>query len=109
MLSFWLQIFGEWESVPEVPLGWGAAQTMGNAPYHYFQSAHRYREIDASTEEQFPPHTRTQYIPTPLQLLSDIVPPDLWVIKWDLPRIGASQIALDPENRKYVWFPGHIM
>ncbi|MHB8236596.1 MAG: pilus assembly protein TadG-related protein [Acidithiobacillus ferrivorans] len=56
-------IFGEWESLSEVPLGWGAAQTTGDAPYHYFQSAHRYREIDASTEEQFPPHTRTQYIP----------------------------------------------
>ena len=56
-------IFGEWESVPEVPLGWGAAQTMGNAPYHYFQSAHSYREIDASTEEQFPPHTKIQHIP----------------------------------------------
>ncbi|HUX19335.1 MAG TPA: pilus assembly protein TadG-related protein [Acidithiobacillus sp.] len=56
-------IFGEWESVPEVPLGWGAAQTTGDAPYHYFQSAHRYREIHASTEEQFPPHIRTQYIP----------------------------------------------
>ena len=56
-------IFGEWEPLPEAPLGWGAAQTTGDAPYHYFQSAHRYREIDASTEEQFPPHTRTQYIP----------------------------------------------
>ena len=56
-------IFGEWESLPEVPLGWGAAQTTGDAPYHYFQSALRYREINASTEERFPPHTRTQYIP----------------------------------------------
>ncbi len=52
-----------WKGGREIPLGWGAAQTVGQEPYHYFQSSRRYQTTSAGVEVNYPPQAQTQSLP----------------------------------------------
>ncbi|MGC9216742.1 pilus assembly protein TadG-related protein [Acidithiobacillus sp.] len=52
-----------WRGGLEIPLGWGAAQTAGQEPYHYFRSSRRYQTTSARVETSYPPQSETQSLP----------------------------------------------